>query len=50
MQLFKHLEKEIHTFIQQRRIKLIKSDSNNILLLHNAVVLNFLFIKESLKQ
>jgi len=39
--------KEINTFIQQERIKLIKSDSKDILVQINAVLLNFLFIKES---
>ncbi len=47
-----HFLKEINTFIQQGCIKLIKSDSKDlqyIFFLINAVLLNFLFIKESWK-
>ncbi len=48
--------KEINTFIQKRRIKFIKSDSKDfcvtkkIIFQLNAVLLNFLFIKEIWKK
>ncbi len=52
MQIFldDSMVKEMNMFIQQGCIKLIKSGSKDILLWINAVLLTFLFIKESWKN